>query len=71
LSYLRSEDDHLLPKVRKGDFIEAVNDENENYEACGNSICVLEGGGIDTYCCGDEIRLLSSDGAKACAEGMA
>ena len=51
--------------------MQAVNDDNENYEACGNSICVLEGGGIDTRCCGQEIRLLSSDEAKAHAERMA
>ena len=39
-------------------------------EACGNVVMVLEGGDGDLVCCGEEMRLLNSDEAKAVSEKM-
>jgi superoxide reductase len=40
-------------------------------EACGNVVLVLEGGTSDLVCCGEEMKLLTSDEAKAYVERMA
>ncbi|MGB5986133.1 MAG: desulfoferrodoxin FeS4 iron-binding domain-containing protein [Desulfobacterales bacterium] len=43
----------------------AVKDAVYKCEACGNVVYVLEAGDGDLVCCGEEMRQLSSDQAKA------
>jgi len=49
----------------------AVKDEIYKCEACGNVVLVLEGGAGDLVCCGEDMKLLDSDEAKAFSERMA
>jgi desulfoferrodoxin-like iron-binding protein len=53
-----------------GNFMGAVKDEIYKCEACGNVVMVLEGGDGDLVCCGEEMKLLTSDEAKAFANRM-
>ncbi|MGA6925021.1 MAG: desulfoferrodoxin FeS4 iron-binding domain-containing protein [Desulfosarcina sp.] len=48
----------------------AVKDEIYKCEACGNVVQVLEGGSGDLVCCGEEMKLLTSDEAKSFVQGM-
>lgn len=48
----------------------AVKDEIYKCEACGNVVMVLEGGDGDLVCCGEEMKLLTSDEANAFAHRM-
>ena len=48
----------------------AVKNEIYKCEACGNIVMVLEGGEGDLVCCSENMKLLSSDEAKAFAHRM-
>ena len=39
-------------------------------DICGNIVYVVEGGGADLVCCGEEMKLLSGDVAKNMMEKM-
>jgi superoxide reductase len=47
-----------------------VRDEIYKCDVCGNVVFVLEGGDGDLVCCGQNMRLLTSDEAKAFSERM-
>jgi superoxide reductase len=49
----------------------AERDEVYKCDACGNVVWVLEGGDGDLVCCGENMRLLKKDEAKAFSERMA
>jgi desulfoferrodoxin-like iron-binding protein len=48
----------------------AINDEIYKCEACGNVVFALEGGDGELICCGEEMKLLTSDKARAFAARM-
>lgn len=39
-------------------------------EICGNVVQVLNGGGAELVCCGEEMKLVTGDEAKRYAEKM-
>jgi superoxide reductase len=39
-------------------------------DICGNIVYVVEGGGADLVCCGEEMKLQSEDVAKSIMEKM-
>lgn len=43
----------------------AVKDQVYKCEVCGNVVRVLQGGEGDLVCCGEDMKLLTSDDAKA------
>jgi superoxide reductase len=49
----------------------AERDEIYKCDACGNVVWVVEGGSGDLVCCGENMRLLEKDEAKAFSERMA
>jgi superoxide reductase len=51
-------------------FMGAVKDEIYKCEACGNVVLVLEGGGGDLVCCGENMTLSTFDEAKVFSERM-
>jgi desulfoferrodoxin-like iron-binding protein len=59
------------PQKQKEDLMGALKDEIYKCEACGNVVLVLEGGAGDLVCCGENMKLLNSDEAKAFSERMA
>jgi desulfoferrodoxin-like iron-binding protein len=58
-----------LLKLRRNKMT-ATKDEIYKCDACGNVVYVLEGGAGDLVCCGEDMRLLTSDEAKGFAERM-
>jgi len=48
----------------------AVRDEIYKCEKCGNVVFVLEGGDGDLVCCGENMKLLTSDEAKIFSQRM-
>jgi len=48
----------------------AVKNEIYKCDTCGNVVFVLEGGDGDLVCCGEKMRLLTSDEAKAFEQRM-
>jgi desulfoferrodoxin-like iron-binding protein len=51
-------------------FMGAIKDEIYKCEACGNVVMVLEGGDGDLVCCGEDMKLLTSDQAKVYSQRM-
>jgi superoxide reductase len=43
----------------------AVKDQVYKCEVCGNVVLVLQGGKGDLVCCGEDMKLLASNDAKA------
>ena len=48
----------------------AVKGEIYKYEACGNVVMVFKGGEGDLVCCGEDMKLLTSDEAKVFSQRM-
>jgi superoxide reductase len=48
----------------------AIKGEVYKCDSCGNVVMVLEGGDGDLVCCGENMRLLTSDEAKRVSENM-
>ncbi len=48
----------------------AVKNEIYKCDTCGNVVFVLAGGDGDLVCCGEKMRLLTSDEAKAFEQRM-
>jgi desulfoferrodoxin-like iron-binding protein len=57
-------------KEERSNFMGAIKEEIYKCGTCGIVVMVLEGGDGDLVCCGENMKLLTSDEAKVFAQRM-